>query len=129
METVTEKPSFRKAASARRGLLVGDGYYAWEKKPGGGKIPTYLHDPEDQILAFAALFENCPGCPPAQISALPAVLAAHAGLGVLAVVVGESSTPGPEELPASNRISDAEATRADGSSTGEDAAEPSRPDN
>src|SRR5579885_2537006 len=25
METVTEKPSFRKAASARRGLLVGDG--------------------------------------------------------------------------------------------------------
>ena len=28
-----------------------------------------------------------------QISALPAVLAAHAGLGVLAVIVGESSTP------------------------------------
>jgi len=26
-----------------------------------------------------------PGCPPAQISSLPAVLAAHAGLGVLAV--------------------------------------------
>jgi len=36
-----------------------------------------------------------PGCPPAQISALPAVLAAHAGLGVLAVIVGESSTPIP----------------------------------
>lgn len=34
-----------------------------------------------------------PECPPAQISALPAVLAAHAGLGVLAVIVGESSTP------------------------------------
>ena len=38
-----------------------------------------------------------PECPPAQISSLPAVLAAHAGLGVLAVIVGESSTP----LPAS----------------------------
>jgi putative SOS response-associated peptidase YedK len=36
METVTEKPSFRKAASAPRGLLAGDGYYEWEKKPGGG---------------------------------------------------------------------------------------------
>jgi DegV family protein with EDD domain len=35
-----------------------------------------------------------PSCPPAQISALPAVLAAHAGLGVLAVIVGEGSTPG-----------------------------------
>lgn len=34
-----------------------------------------------------------PDCPPAQISALPAVLAAHAGLGVLAVIVGDSSTP------------------------------------
>jgi putative SOS response-associated peptidase YedK len=60
METVTQKPSFRKAASARRGLLVGDGYYEWEKIPGGGKIPTYLHGVDDQILAFAALFENWP---------------------------------------------------------------------
>lgn len=34
-----------------------------------------------------------PDSPPAQITALPAVLAAHAGLGVLAVIVGMSSTP------------------------------------
>jgi putative SOS response-associated peptidase YedK len=60
METVTEKPSFRKAASARRGLLVGDGYYEWEKARGGRKIPTYLHGADDQILGFAALFENWP---------------------------------------------------------------------
>ncbi|WP_284991016.1 SOS response-associated peptidase [Arthrobacter sp. efr-133-TYG-120] len=60
METVTEKPSFRKAASARRGLLVGDGYYEWDKTPGGGKIPTYLHGADDQILGFAALFEKWP---------------------------------------------------------------------
>jgi DegV family protein with EDD domain len=37
-------------------------------------------------------------CPPAQISALPAVLAAHAGLGVLAVIVGEGSAPGGNPL-------------------------------
>lgn len=60
METITEKPSFRKAASARRGLLAGDGYFEWEKTPEGGKIPTYLHGPDNQILAFAALFENWP---------------------------------------------------------------------
>jgi fatty acid-binding protein DegV len=41
----------------------------------------------------ARLNETCPDCPAPQISALPAVLAAHAGLGVLAVIVGESSTP------------------------------------
>ncbi|MFH5877535.1 DegV family protein [Arthrobacter sp. NA-172] len=55
---------------------------------------------EAELLA-SRLGANCPECPPAQISALPAVLAAHAGLGVLAVVVGESSTPGSGVNPAS----------------------------
>ncbi|WP_074591063.1 SOS response-associated peptidase [Arthrobacter cupressi] len=59
METVTEKPSFRKAAASRRGLIPGDGYYEWEKAP-GGKIPTYLYGADEQPLAFAALFENWP---------------------------------------------------------------------
>lgn len=45
----------------------------------------------EQLAARLAVL--VPECPPAQISALPAVLAAHAGLGVLAVIVGESSTP------------------------------------
>ena len=45
----------------------------------------------DQLAARLAA--ALPGCPAAQTSALPAVLAAHAGLGVLAVIVGESSTP------------------------------------
>ncbi len=43
----------------------------------------------------ARLAAALPGAPQAQISSLPAVLAAHAGLGVLAVIVGESSTPQP----------------------------------
>jgi DegV family protein with EDD domain len=46
-----------------------------------------------------------PACPPAQISALPAVLAAHAGLGVLAVIVGEGSTPTEVEPDAIHRDS------------------------
>jgi DegV family protein with EDD domain len=44
----------------------------------------------------ARLAAALPGCPPAQISSLPAVLAAHAGLGVLAVIVGESAPPPAE---------------------------------
>ncbi|WP_415853501.1 SOS response-associated peptidase [Sinomonas sp. G460-2] len=62
-ETVTEKPSFRKAASQRRALVPADGYYEWQKEEVGGKlvkIPTYLHAPESGLLAFAALFENWP---------------------------------------------------------------------
>lgn len=55
-ETVTEKPSFRAAATKRRGLVPADGYYEWQVT-GDGKIPRYLH-PEDagQVLSFAALY-------------------------------------------------------------------------
>lgn len=59
IETVTEKPSFRKAASQRRGLLPSMGYYEWQKTE-TGKIPTFLHGAEQETLAFAALFENWP---------------------------------------------------------------------
>ncbi|WP_138444232.1 SOS response-associated peptidase [Sinomonas susongensis] len=62
-ETVTEKPSFRKAAAQRRALVPADGYYEWQKEETGGKtakIPTYLHAPSEDVLAFAALFENWP---------------------------------------------------------------------
>lgn len=41
-----------------------------------------------------------PRSPRAQISSLPAVLAAHAGLGVLAVIVGESGIVGENGVPA-----------------------------
>lgn len=58
METVTEKQSFRKAAAARRGLIVSDGYYEWETTADAKKIPTYLHGADEEPLAFAALFEN-----------------------------------------------------------------------
>ncbi|MDQ6739984.1 MAG: SOS response-associated peptidase [Actinomycetota bacterium] len=59
METVTEKPSFRQAAAKRRGLLIADGYFEWQKTP-DGKIPTYLHGKDEEILAFAGLFEYWP---------------------------------------------------------------------
>src|SRR5579859_4663126 len=62
-ETITEKPSFRKAAAQRRALVPADGYYEWQQEQLGGKlqkIPTYLHSPGEGLLAFAALFENWP---------------------------------------------------------------------
>lgn len=58
-ETVTEKPSFRTAASKRRGIIVADGYYEWQKTP-DGKIPTYLHGQSNELLAFAALYDYWP---------------------------------------------------------------------
>lgn len=61
IETVTEKPMFRKAALRHRGLIPANGYYEWQKGPGGSKTPIYLHPgAEDELLAFAALYEFWP---------------------------------------------------------------------
>jgi putative SOS response-associated peptidase YedK len=57
-ETVTEKPSFRTAATKRRALIPANGYYEWQKNEDGTKTPHYLHgEDEDQLLGFAGLYE------------------------------------------------------------------------
>ena len=58
-ETVTVKPAFKTAAARRRCLLPADGYYEWQKTA-DGKIPYFLHAPDDGQLAFAGLYELWP---------------------------------------------------------------------
>ncbi|CAH0292333.1 SOS response-associated peptidase [Rhodococcoides fascians] len=53
-ETITEKPSFKKAASRRRCIIPADGYYEWEKRD-GAKVPYFLQ--EQGVLAMAGLYE------------------------------------------------------------------------
>lgn len=59
VETVTTKPAFRKAASARRCLLPALGYYEWRQEIDGG-LPVkqpYFFAPERGLLAMAGLYE------------------------------------------------------------------------
>ena len=71
-------------------IVVAD---AAARPPGEARLAIHHFGNEAEAKLLAArLAAALPGTPPAQISALPAVLAAHAGLGVLAVIVGESST-------------------------------------
>ncbi|HEX8093281.1 SOS response-associated peptidase [Jatrophihabitans sp.] len=56
IETVTEKPAFKKAAARRRCLLPAEGYYEWQKTD-NGKVPYFLHDPDGRLLAMAGLYE------------------------------------------------------------------------
>jgi putative SOS response-associated peptidase YedK len=56
IETVTEKPAFKKAAARRRCLLPAEGYYEWQKTE-TGKVPYFLHDPDGGLLAMAGLYE------------------------------------------------------------------------
>lgn len=60
------------------------------ERPGESVCLAVHHfgNPEEAKSLAARLEAALPDCPPAQISSLPAVLAAHAGLGVLAVIVG-----------------------------------------
>lgn len=58
-ETLTEKPSFRSAAARRRCILPAAGFYEWQSE-NGKKLPYFLHDPQNPILAFAGLYELWP---------------------------------------------------------------------
>jgi putative SOS response-associated peptidase YedK len=65
METVAEKPAFRRAFAKRRCLLPADGYYEWytpEHGPTGKngkplKQPFYIHPADGGVLAMAGLYE------------------------------------------------------------------------
>ncbi|BCW45803.1 SOS response-associated peptidase [Arthrobacter sp. StoSoilB5] len=56
-ETLLEKPSFRKAAVARRCAVPADGYYEWKKGEGKSKQPYYVHPANGEGLVFAGLYE------------------------------------------------------------------------
>ncbi|MEW1948249.1 DegV family protein [Pseudarthrobacter sp902506025] len=64
-----------------------------EAHPGDSVVLAVHHfgNPEEAESLAVRLEAALPQCPPAQISSLPAVLAAHAGLGVLAVIVGRTT--------------------------------------
>ncbi|MFS3129979.1 SOS response-associated peptidase [Nocardioides sp. Bht2] len=63
METVAEKPSYRRAFAARRCLLPADGYFEWypsEQLNAKGKPikqPFFIHPADDGVLAMAGLYE------------------------------------------------------------------------
>jgi putative SOS response-associated peptidase YedK len=63
METVAEKPAYKRAFAARRCLLPADGYFEWyptEEKTKAGKPrkqPFFIHPVDGGILAMAGLYE------------------------------------------------------------------------
>ena len=56
-ETMREKPSFRTAFQKRRCLVVAEGFYEW-KKIGSGKQAFHIHRQDNQLFAFAGLWEH-----------------------------------------------------------------------
>ncbi|MEL7555881.1 MAG: SOS response-associated peptidase, partial [bacterium] len=56
-ETLAEKPAFRNALKRRRCLIVADGFYEWQKQP-GGKVPMFITLKDRQPFGFAGLYET-----------------------------------------------------------------------
>ena len=63
METVAEKPAYKRAFASRRCLLPADGYFEWYPTQVAGKggkplkQPFYIHPRDGGVLAMAGLYE------------------------------------------------------------------------
>ena len=62
VESLTEKPAFRKAFERRRALIPADGWYEWMvtasgAKGGAAKQPYFMTPENGSVLAFAGLWE------------------------------------------------------------------------
>ena len=56
-ETIAEKPAFRSAARERRCLIPATGFYEWTKDEEGNRLPWYIHPKDEDILAFAGIWQ------------------------------------------------------------------------
>lgn len=57
METVTEKPAFRKAFASRRCILPADGYFEWYGETRGHRQPFFIRPRDGHVLAMAGIYE------------------------------------------------------------------------
>jgi putative SOS response-associated peptidase YedK len=57
MESVAEKPAFRRAFAKRRCLLPADGYFEWYGETKGKKQPFFIRPSDGGVLAMAGLYE------------------------------------------------------------------------
>ncbi len=64
-ETVATNGMFRQAYERRRCLVPADGFYEWPVLPDGRKQPTFIHQTDDELFAFAGLWERWQPAPDA----------------------------------------------------------------
>jgi putative SOS response-associated peptidase YedK len=60
-ETITERPAYRDAFARRRCLIVADGFYEWQPRPGLPKQPWWITRADGEPFAFAGLWSTWHG--------------------------------------------------------------------
>jgi putative SOS response-associated peptidase YedK len=56
-ETVAERPAYRDAFAHRRCLIPADGFYEWQRRAHGPKLPWWITRTDHAPFAFAGLWE------------------------------------------------------------------------
>jgi putative SOS response-associated peptidase YedK len=56
VETVAERPAFRRGFERYRCLVLADGFYEWRRQPGAPKQPFHITPAEGGVFAFAGLW-------------------------------------------------------------------------
>lgn len=57
VETLAEKPSYKRAFAQRRCLLPADGYYEWYQREDKRKQPFFIRPADGDVMAMAGLYE------------------------------------------------------------------------
>ncbi|HEU4976663.1 MAG TPA: SOS response-associated peptidase [Baekduia sp.] len=60
-ESVADKPAYRDALSTHRCLVVADGFYEWQARPGRPKLPWHVTRSDGAPFAFAGLWATWRG--------------------------------------------------------------------
>jgi putative SOS response-associated peptidase YedK len=56
VETVSERPAYRRAFERYRCLIPADGFYEWRRTPNGAKQPFHITREDGELFAFAGLW-------------------------------------------------------------------------
>jgi putative SOS response-associated peptidase YedK len=56
VETVAERPAYRRAFERFRCLIIADGFYEWRREPAGPKQPFHIARDDGGLFAFAGLW-------------------------------------------------------------------------
>jgi putative SOS response-associated peptidase YedK len=56
VETVAERPAYRRAFERYRCLVIADGFYEWRSMPSGPKQPFHITREDGRLFAFAGLW-------------------------------------------------------------------------
>jgi putative SOS response-associated peptidase YedK len=56
-ESIETQPAFAESFRERRCLIPADGFYEW-RRDDNGKVPIWLHRPDDELFAFAGVWAS-----------------------------------------------------------------------